>query len=300
MTKHVNTESIGVVGNGVVGHAVVNGLTQYIEAILPKCGEVVSPKTFDIDPSKCSSTIKTLWDLVQQCEVIFVCVPTPGKQPLLNCDTSIVEKVVMDIDAVGKYVTVVVKSTVPPGTCRKLNDKCKNIEVLFNPEFLRERYAAEDFRNQQYIIIGSADGPISIPSLGYSLVEGIYTERYPSVPVFHVKLEVAELYKYVANTFLALKVSIANEFQSIAETLDIDWNHTMVPLIYQDKRLGISHWRVPGPDGEFGYSGMCFPKDVNALINFCEVNDISCPMLIASWERNLEMDRPDVMSVFTE
>ena len=73
--------------------------------------------------------------------------------------------------------------------------------------------------------------------------------------------------KYVTNAFLATKVSFANEIHQICEGLDIDYDK-VIEYATLDKRLGKSHWQVPGPDGDFGYGGHCLPKDVKALIPF--------------------------------
>ena len=80
--------------------------------------------------------------------------------------------------------------------------------------------------------------------------------------------------KYVANTFLATKVSFANEIHSICNFLNIDYNN-VIEIAQIDRRLGDSHWKVPGPDGKKGFGGSCFPKDINALIYFCKKNNIS-------------------------
>merc|ERR1712051_32193 len=91
--------------------------------------------------------------------------------------------------------------------------------------------------------------------------------------------------KYVTNSFLATKVSFANEMYEICNGLDVDWDKVIEYACY-DERLGKSHWSVPGPDGELGYGGHCFPKDVKALIQVAHELNVSPRMLIASDTKN--------------
>ena len=93
--------------------------------------------------------------------------------------------------------------------------------------------------------------------------------------------------KYVTNSFLATKVSFANEMYEICDYLKIDYDK-VIEYAMHDERLGYSHWSVPGPDGDFGYGGHCFPKDVKALISVAMEldSDINPIMLKATNEKN--------------
>ena len=97
--------------------------------------------------------------------------------------------------------------------------------------------------------------------------------------------------KYFTNTFLATKVSFANEMYQICEKLDIDYDKVVEYSTY-DERLGKSHWAVPGPDGKPGFGGSCFPKDINALIKTAEELDIFTNVLNSVWDANLDV-RPE-------
>ena len=113
---------IGIVGQGYVGSAVKEVFSKHYET-----------NTFDLN-GNCTCT--NIEDLVDKSDIIFVCVPTPMKKDG-SCDTSIVESVVdeiEDVDITDKIVAI--KSTIPPGTTNRLNKKCKNVSVIFNPEFL--------------------------------------------------------------------------------------------------------------------------------------------------------------------
>ena len=101
----------------------------------------------------------------------------------------------------------------------------------------------------------------------------------------------AEMVKYFTNTFLATKVSFANEMKMICDELRIDYDK-VVEYSICDKRLGKSHWAVPGPDGKLGFGGSCFPKDLNAMISLCYQLGMWPHTLIGVWDTNLDV-RPE-------
>jgi len=240
---------LGVIGQGFVGTAVTEGMSH--------CYDMV---TYDKDPNK-SCTEKSLYDVINKTEVVFLCVPTPMYKSGA-CDLSIVHNAMKEISSVcrelKKHVTVVLKSTVPPGTTETLNELYKyNADIVFNPEFLTEANANDDYKNQNRIIVGG-ERPHT------SQIKQIFAKAFPKVPIIKTSSTIAEMVKYVTNTFLATKVSFANEMYQISKALDIDYDKVIEYARYDD-RLGQSHWSVPGPDGDFGYGGHCFPKDVAAL-----------------------------------
>ena len=107
------------------------------------------------------------------------------------------------------------------------------------------------------------------------------------MPIIKTGSTYAEMVKYVTNCFLATKVSFANEMSEICTYLDIDYDK-VIEYAKHDDRLGYSHWDVPGPDGDFGYGGHCFPKDVKALINVAMELDsnVRPTMLVATDAKN--------------
>ena len=261
---------IGIVGQGYVGTAVKTVFEKHYKV-----------NTFDLN-GKCNCI--DMEDLVDKSDIIFVCVPTPMKKDG-SCDISIVESVIdeiEDVDISGKIVAI--KSTIPPGTTNRLNQKCKNISVIFNPEFLTEANFIEDFKNQNRIIIGGERPSTTKLRQVYSLV-------FPNVPIIKTGSITAEMVKYFTNTFLATKVSFANEMYQICGRLGIDYDKVVEYSTY-DERLGKSHWAVPGPDGKFGFGGSCFPKDINALIQLGLELDMTPEVLMAAWETNLDV-RPE-------
>ena len=250
-------KTIGIIGNGFVGKAVKEGFKNYYEIF-----------TFDKDKRK--SNIETLNELVNKCKIVFLCLPTPMNLDDGSCHLGIVEDTLSKIDDWCDEMeyygleqrTIVIKSTIPPGTTEKWNQQYKKIDVAFNPEFLTEANSIDDFKNQNRIIIGSTR------KVG-AKIKSIYSKVFPKVPIIKTSSTIAEMIKYFTNCFLAMKVSYANEMYQICEKLDIDYDK-VVEYAVRDERIGISHLNVPGPDGDFGFGGHCFPKDLNALINLAE------------------------------
>ena len=236
-------KSIGIIGQGFVGTAVNEGLAKHYNI-----------ETYDIAKD---STCSSLEELYSKSNIIFLCLPTPMEKDG-SCHLGIIEPVLEELNELGKTI-VVVKSTIPPGTTEGWNKKYTNIDIVFNPEFLTEANSIEDFKNQNRIIVGG-------PRPATTKVARVFRKAFPKVPIIKTGSTYAEMVKYVTNTFLATKVSFANEMYEICEYLDIDYDK-VIEYAKHDERLGYSHWNVPGPDGDFGYGGHCFPKDVKALIS---------------------------------
>lgn len=243
---------VGVIGNGFVGGAV---------------REVMGALAWDIDPER--ATVSSLRDLCEQCPVVFICVPTPTESGV--CDISAVEAVVNQVRDLGLGNTIVVKSTVPPGTCDRLG-------VVFNPEFLTERNAVADFRATNRVILGGDDGT----------VETQYRERFPDAEYIHLTRTQAEVVKYAANCLLATKVAFCNEFWQVCDAMGVDYD-AIAECLAGDERLGSTHWQVPGPDGQLGFGGSCFPKDIQAWMAVARQRGIRPTVTEAAWEKSCEL-----------
>jgi UDPglucose 6-dehydrogenase len=266
MTK----EKIGIIGQGFVGTAVREGMKKYFDV-----------RCFDKDPNKyrnCSS----IFDVIENTNECFLCVPTPMKRSG-ECDLSIVRNALSEIDSCvyslnkNNYI-VIIKSTIPPGTTDELNVEFKNLSIVFNPEFLTEANSVNDYLEQNRIIIGG-ERPSS------SRVKIIFSKAFPRTPIIKTSSTIAETIKYVTNTFLAMKVSYANEIYEICQVLKIDYDKVIEYAKYDD-RLGDSHWSVPGPDGDFGFGGHCFPKDIASLQFLAKQLGVDDTMLSATIRKN--------------
>jgi nucleotide sugar dehydrogenase len=257
--------NIGIIGQGFVGNAIYQKFKNYFEVA-----------TFDLDETKRNT--ETIEEVVNLSDVVFVCVPTPMKRVDGSCDISIVESVLKELNEVGKPIVAVIKSTIPPTTTEMFNKNFKNLTIVFNPEFLTEANAVQDFENQSKIILGG-------PRNGTTPLKQIYRLVFPTTPIIKTGSTHAEMVKYLTNTFLATKVSFANEIYQVCDKLGLDYDKVVEYATY-DERLGKSHWSVPGPDGDLGFGGHCFPKDVKALIYLAEELELYPTMLRATDKKN--------------
>jgi UDPglucose 6-dehydrogenase len=119
----------------------------------------------------------------------------------------------------------------------------------------------------------------------------MFRKAFRDILIIKTASEIAEMIKYMTNCFLATKVSFANEIKQICDSCDIDYDKVIEYMLH-DKRLGSTHFSVPGPDGRVGFGGSCFPKDINALISFAQDLGVEPQVLTAAWEKNLEV-RPE-------
>lgn len=267
---------VGIVGVGFVGNAVLETSRHFFHTI-----------TYDTNPEK--SSCLTLSELVEHANLIFVCVPTP-MTPVGECDTSIVRDVVKDISLLTrmlnkpKRTAVVIKSTVPVGTTDALAEEFPNLHISFNPEFLTERNAVEDFANQEYVVLGN-------PSLEVADFYATIFDVVRRPPIFRTTASAAEAIKYAANVFLALKVTFSNELKAYLDAKEVS-HAAVISVLKHDRRLGATHWDAPGPDGKLGFGGTCFPKDTNALLAEMQKYDVDSTLLSAMWQKNL-MLRPE-------
>ena len=258
---------IGIIGQGFVGNAVYQKFKNFYDVL-----------TYDLDKEKCNSTLD---DLIFKSETIFVCLPTPMNKDG-SCDTSILNQSLSNIDLIADNLetrrTIIIKSTIPPGTTDKFNKQYSTLNIVFNPEFLTERNAIKDFENQNRIIIG---GPRPITTE----VKTIFSKVFPKSHIIKTDSSHAEMIKYMTNTFLATKISFANEIYQLCNKLNIDYDK-VVEYATLDDRLGESHWGVPGHDGDLGFGGHCFPKDLAALLYLSYQYNTTNRVLKATQETN--------------
>lgn len=268
------SHKVGVIGTGFVGSAVSLGLENAAEVR-------------EYDKYKDS---ESLYDVVNNSDILFVCVPTPMDEDGW-CDTGIVEAVCIDIDRVSESrKSIVIKSTVPPGTTQFISEDLKGRHgLIFNPEFLREKTFIQDFFEQDRIILGPAKEATKtdidkVLSLYESFVK---TQVVPAsfIGVMDHSDE-AEMIKYITNCFLATKVTFFNEIYDICKALNINYNNAVLGALH-DKRIENSHTQVPGPDGLRGWGGKCFPKDMSAIISVAQNEGVDTLFLESVWAKNL-------------
>jgi len=202
-------------------------------------------------------------EAVKNSLVIFICVGTPPK-PDGSADLSQIKEVALSLaEVIDEYKVIVTKSTVPVGTNRwikELIDANKkhdvSVDVISNPEFLREGSAVEDFMHPDRVIIGGES------AYAIAIIKDIYRPLYlAETPFIITNLETAELIKYASNAFLATKITFINEIANFCEKVGADVT-VVAKGMGLDPRIG-AKFLNPGP----GFGGSCFPKDVKALIH---------------------------------
>ncbi|OGL75000.1 hypothetical protein A3C96_00055 [Candidatus Uhrbacteria bacterium RIFCSPHIGHO2_02_FULL_60_10] len=240
--KPLNKPQIAVMGVGWVGGA----MARYFES--------AGRQPLLYDPAKGLGRPEDL----AAADIVFVCVPTPFDKQGGGFDLSYVETAIQSLPGAK---TVVIKSTVLPGSTDRLQARWPQHRLLFNPEFLREKTADQDVREPDRQILGVTEQSAAVAEVVMAVLPPApYTRVMPA--------KAAELVKYFGNCFLSVKVIFAEQISDLAAKLGVDYD-TVRDAAAADPRIGPSHLKV-GADGYRGYGGHCFPKDVRALVQLGE------------------------------
>jgi len=267
-------------GNNVIGVDVnqtkVDLINKGKATIIEKEIDEIIKKQYDDKNISATCDFK---EAVNNSDVSIICVGTPSTANG-HLNLSYIYETAKQIGSILKtknsFHSVAIRSTVLPGTNKKVGEiieevsgKKRNIDfaVVSNPEFLREGSAVEDYYNPPITVLGSEnEKALDIFKHIYSKVSG---------EIKCVDIEVAEIIKYVNNTFHALKISFANEIGNICKRLEID-SHDVMDLFCKDKQLNISNYYFkPG----FAYGGSCLPKDMKALKTLAHDNYLVSPII---------------------
>lgn len=236
---------ISIVGHGFVGKALENGINDDsdIQIIDPKYKNQVSDIS-EFNP-----------------DFIFICVPTPMSNDK-DQDLKILYKVIIEIKGLSLNSEVILKSTVLPNSILDIQKLIPNI--VYNPEFLTEANAFEDFMNADLIVLGGNKNIVKKANNFY-----INHTKCDTQNVILTDLVSASLIKYTINSYLASKVMFFNELYNLFNLSGTDesWEN-FIQAVSLDSRVGKSHMQVPGPDGRYGFGGACFPKDTKALYEY--------------------------------
>ncbi len=258
-----NIMKIGIVGYGFVGKALEKGLND----------DVAIKK---IDP-KLNTSLEDL--KLFSPDAIFICLPTPMSNDGTQ-DISILENSLKELKKLNLKSLIIIKSTILP-------DNILIIEKIFpkfvyNPEFLREKHAVEDFIQSRLIVFGGNE-------VETKLVSEIYKKYMKCICKDYVFTDAitASLIKYTINSFLATKVIFFNELHNLFSKVSKNesWE-SFINFISKDKRIGSSHMMVPGHDNRLGFGGACLPKDSTAIIKYAESNDTNLNLLMKAVEIN--------------
>ena len=225
---------------------------------------------------------------IQKADIIFIAVGTPTRRGDGHADLTYVyeaaEKIAKNLNG---YTVIVTKSTVPVGTgieVKKIIEKINpnaNFDIASNPEFLREGNAIEDFMRPDRVVVGIENNKAK------EIISSIYKPLFLiETPILFTDLKTAELIKYSANAFLAVKISFINQMADLCEKVGADV-HDVARGMGLDKRIG-SKFLHPGP----GYGGSCFPKDTLALIQTAKLydTDISIVETVVQYNQKRKSD----------
>jgi UDPglucose 6-dehydrogenase len=260
---------------------------------------------YDIRPEACYPPGITLEKLDSECDLLFLCLPTP-----LNHDGTCYTKILEDTISKCSNPYKIIRSTVPVGFSVKHG-------CYFMPEFLTEARWENDFRSTKEWIVGIPTGSsasITATNTGSAVssaaaITDFQREEFKrrisklikrshkngaidSPTVVFCDTNEAEMLKLMKNCFLAAKVSMMNEFHDFSRAANVDYN-AVIELVKKDARMGTTHFKVPGPDGRRGFGGTCFPKDTHSL--YCQMNahGVVPHVFPAVLTRNDTHDRPE-------
>jgi UDPglucose 6-dehydrogenase len=266
---------IGIIGNGFVGKATYQ----------LKC-EDIDIYAYDINPKLCIPENLDI-EKMNECEIIFISVPTPMTKDG-SCHLGIIKSVMNDLKKIDYKGFIVLRSTVPAGTCDDLN-------CYFMPEFLTEKNYINDFINNKDWIFGLLGHPndekfkLKITEL-FDLAHKNNRISYNNL--HFVTNGEAEMIKLFKNCFLATKVSFCNEIYQFCGLKNINYENVR-KLATADDRILSSHTQVPGHDNRRGFGGTCFPKDTSNLRHIMTESGMTPYILNAIIERNEKIDRPE-------
>lgn len=231
---------------------------------------------------------------INNSDVSIICVGTPNQEDgslNLNYVFRVASQIGQALKTKNAFHVIAVRSTVLPGTNMKIAEiieaesgktRNKDFAMVSNPEFLREGTAIHDYYNPPYTLLGSNN------EKALNIMEKIYENI--DAPIYKTEFAIAEIIKYVNNTYHALKITFANEVGNICKGLNID-SHEVMELFCKDTKLNISpYYFKPG----FAYGGSCLPKDLRALVNLSKSFNLESPV-INNIERSNELQKEIVL-----
>lgn len=239
-------QTIGCIGQGFIGKHLADDLTERGYTVV----------RYALEETYCGNR-----DAIATCDLVFIAVPTPTTPD--GFDASALEAV---LPLVRAGATAVIKSTILPGTTRRLQAQFPEIILLHAPEFLREKHAATDTRAPERAIIGMVEDTAEHREAAKQALAVLPPAPHQTI----CRAEEAELIKYGGNCFLTLKVVYMNLIYDLAQAIGADYE-VVASAMAADSRIGTSHMQVvdtsghPGSVAGRGAGGHCFPKDLAAL-----------------------------------
>ena len=257
---------IGVIGNGVVGSATAHAFREHEVRITDRMRAKETHQLSD----------------VLECDIVFICLPTPQKEGSLECDTSAIDGFFQfSLPERFKRANFVLRSTVSVGYTRAAREWFGLPNLVHSPEFLSARTAKEDACNPTRMIIGCSEELLGT----YHPLFDLYRRRWPKVSIFLMTSDESEFVKLMQNSFSAVKVAFFNEVRTFADAKSLDWDRCLEALL-AGGWINPMHTQVPGPDGKRGFGGTCLPKDLASLVHQLDAASLNATVCLAALHRN--------------
>ena len=276
---------IGIIGMGIVGKAIHSYYIRHVS------------KIWLYDKYKKIGNIK---NIALNCRVIYMAIApvTPYKKDVgynLYEITEALDKLHRELKALNKMCVVMIKSTLLPGTSDKLSNMFPYLNIIYNPEFLSNKTATEDFSKPKQIILGKTK--ISSTKIFNNMVR-IHQCHWKDAIVSPTTAVNAEYTKLFLNNFYSVKIQFFNELWYLVKSLKIEDRHDIeykdiIKLMVNNGWLNSMHTRVPGTDGLLSYGGKCFPKDTKALLELMKIRNPYYGVLEATVN-----ERENIRSIF--
>ena len=208
------------------------------------------------------------FDCCLESNIMFLCLPTQFNSEFGSYDKSAIYEICTLLNQNNYNGIIIIKSTIEPGTTDNLKKTFPNLHFVHNPEFLKAVSAVEDFKNQSQIVLGQN---CSKNKLNF-LVE-FYKLYFPNAQISLCTSLESESMKIFCNSFYAVKIQFFTELYLLCQTNGCNFNNVR-QMMLKNNCISPEYSNIPGPDGNISYGGLCFPKDMNALMKYMELNDV--------------------------
>tara|TARA_A100001015_G_scaffold310178_1_gene411048 strand:+ start:2279 stop:3055 length:777 start_codon:yes stop_codon:yes gene_type:complete len=252
------TETIGIIGKGVLGTSIFN----FFEL---KINVLVYDKYKNIGN----------FDNILNTDILFLCLPSLFKEEIKEYDIDEIKET-CNLLRENKYKGIIIlKSTVLPGTTEMLN-KEYGLNIIHNPEFLSEKTATDDFKNQKHIVLGGEELDKCI---------NFFKRYFPDIEYSYLTSKESELMKIAVNNFYSTKIMFFNELFILSQNINTSYEKVKEAML-KNKWINPMHTKVPGNNNKLGFGGMCFPKDTSAYYNYLKKNSEYYEIAKATVEQN--------------
>jgi UDPglucose 6-dehydrogenase len=264
---------IGICGHGFVGNAISSFFINK-----PGFNVLIYDKYKNINT----------FEIVLNTDMIFICLPTNFDKNINNYNMIEIDSTISRLNESNYTGLIIIKSTVMPDYCTKINQEYPHLKIIFNPEFLSARTAVNDFANQTHIIIGYTE----FSKNSIDMIRDMYNSLFPMAKISVTTTEEAAMVKLGCNSFYATKIQYFTELYLLCEKMKIDYN-SVKDMMLENGWINPMHTIVPGTDGMVSFGGMCLPKDICALNEFMKIQDSSNLVLSAVIEDREKMRNDD-------